>query len=38
MIISAAAVRRSLEAKYGKDMVSDELVAVVLADLIEESA
>jgi hypothetical protein len=35
VIINAAAVRRSLEAKYGKDMVTDELVAMVLADLVE---
>jgi hypothetical protein len=34
MIINAEAVRRSLEARYGKDMVTDEVVAMVLADLV----
>jgi hypothetical protein len=38
MILRASAVRRALEKKYGADMVSDELVALVMAELAEESA
>ena len=34
----AAEVRKTLEARYGADMVSDELVALTLAALIGEEA
>jgi hypothetical protein len=38
MILRASAVRKALEKKYGADMVSDELVALVMAELAEVSA